>query len=170
LSTKICNEPTMFLITSEETKRSNQEEDEFIIVNEKGEKVFVDSMEPSSKTMIHSKIYQQTDAECILHIHTIDNSIITKLYEDKKKVTLHSQQIYSILGVLDTNSTSVDIPIIEDVEELLELHQKNPAIHAVLVKEQGIIVWGKTIYETKQYLEMIEFLISQYVKLRMIQG
>lgn len=163
LSVRVCDDPLTFLITADEADRRNHDDEEFIAVNIRGEKVFKESIDPSSEVLIHSLLYQQTRAGCVLHIHTVDNNIISEIYGDVGEVVFSSQ-----------GNRDIRLPIIDRGEALSIVGLYKEYAHndtgAVLVRNHGITVWGRTVEEAMQLLENMEFLISYQVKLLMIQG
>ncbi len=171
ISVKICEDPLIFLITAGEVGKTNYHDEEFIAVNEYGEKVFNGSLEPSSEVLMHSLLYQETDAECVLHLHTVDNNIIGEIYGNMGEIVFKDCEMFREYE-RSKQETILRLPILNSKEALPDMCEEysHKDKGAILVKNHGMTVWGKTIGEAKQLLETMEFLISYRVKLLMIQG
>jgi methylthioribulose-1-phosphate dehydratase len=176
LSVRISEEPLLFLITTEGTDKRKRCEEELTIVNECGEKVFESDAKPPVDTMIHSTIYKQTDAMCVLHVHTVDNNVISEVYGDEEEVVFYNNEMLRVFSDSErVENDSVSIPILEndcDFAKLMDRYVPHlqGGIGAVLVRNHGLTVWGPDVLETKKWLEGLEFLMSYRVKLLMIQG
>lgn len=174
LSVKTSSDPLTFIITAENKDRRKRCDEEFIVVNEQGCPVFEAKAEPSHEAMVHAEIYKQTDAECVLHVHTVDNNVISEIYGAKGEIVLQNNEMIRKFGVKDLENTLI-IPVIENSEDIQkQIEGYGPYLKgdhgAVIVKNHGITVWGPSTLETKKRLEAIEFLISYHIKLLMIQG
>jgi methylthioribulose-1-phosphate dehydratase len=176
LSVKVSEEPLLFLITTEGADKRGRCEEELTIVNETGEKVFESESKAPFDTLIHSTIYTRTDAVCVLHVHTVDNNIISEIYGDEEEVIFYPNEMHRMAS-LDENSIndSVSIPIIENASDVTTLmehyasHVQN-GIGTLLVRNHGLTVWGPNMREAKKWLEEVEFMMSYRVKLLMIHG
>ncbi|MEH7454347.1 methylthioribulose 1-phosphate dehydratase [Gottfriedia acidiceleris] len=174
LSMKISDDPLLFLVTADEKDKRARCDEEFIVVNNLGEPVFDTVLKPSLETLVHANIYEKTSASCVLHVHTVDNNVISELFGDEGQVELENNEMIHIL----TSSYfehKITVPIIENAQDMETFkHAYTPFLTkdfgAVLVRNHGITVWGRSPLETKKWLEGIEFLISYKVKLMMIQG
>jgi methylthioribulose-1-phosphate dehydratase len=110
----------------------------------------------------------------VLHVHTVDNNVISELFGDEGQVELENNEMVHIL----TSSyfeNKIIVPIIENAQDMETFKRAytpflTKDFGAVLVRNHGITVWGRSPLETKKWLEGIEFLISYKVKLMMIQG
>ena len=108
---------------------------------------------------MHTHIYNNTNAGCVLHVHTTDNNVITNLYSDA--VTLQNQEIIKALDIWEEGAT-INIPIIENHAHIPTLGE-NFRKHiqgdsgAVLIRNHGITVWGRDSFDAKKRLEAYEF-------------
>ena len=90
---------------------------------------------------MHTHIYNNTNAGCVLHVHTTDNNVITNLYSDA--VTLQNQEIIKALDIWEEDAT-IHIPIIENHAHIPTLGKLPQAYTgdsgAVLIRNHGITV------------------------------
>ncbi|WP_249728507.1 class II aldolase/adducin family protein, partial [Bacillus paralicheniformis] len=68
-----------------------------------GVPVLETELRPSAETVLLTHIYNNTNAGCVLHVHTTDNNVITNLYNDA--VTLQNQAIIKALDVWEEGAT-----------------------------------------------------------------
>jgi methylthioribulose-1-phosphate dehydratase len=77
LSIKVSSEPLTFLVTASGKDKRTFTSHDFLLVDKNGERIEETSSKPSAETLLHAKIYNKTNAGCVLHVHTIDNNVIT---------------------------------------------------------------------------------------------
>src|SRR5690606_15925401 len=128
---------------------------------------------PSAETVIHTEIYEKTDAGCCLHVHTIDNNVISELYADAGLITFKQQELIKAFGIWEEDG-ELTIPIVENYSNLPKLAEEmgkriTPDTKAILIRNHGITVWGRNAFEAKKHLEACEFLFSYHVKLLQLQ-
>jgi methylthioribulose-1-phosphate dehydratase len=172
LSIKVGDNPTTFLVTASGKDKSKQTPEDFILVNQQGKPIIETNGKVSAETGLHLEVYKRTDAGCCLHVHTVDNNIISELYGDKEQVVIRRQELIKAFNIWKQNA-QITVPIIEnfaDLEVLADVFGKaiQPEIPAVLIRNHGITVWGKSGFEAKKHLEAFEFLFSYLVKLHLI--
>ncbi|WP_249713530.1 class II aldolase/adducin family protein, partial [Bacillus cereus] len=63
------------------------------------------SLKPSAETLHHTDLYQKTDAGCCLHVHTVNNNVISELYADEKQITVQGQEMIKALGLWEENAS-----------------------------------------------------------------
>ncbi|MDX1920489.1 MAG: methylthioribulose 1-phosphate dehydratase [Candidatus Caenarcaniphilales bacterium] len=124
----------------------------------------------SACTSIFVNIYKQrASAGAVIHSHSLNAVMLTKVVKDKE-VTLKG---YEMLKGLEgsTYFGSHTLPILDNVEHECDLADavgeivaKYPSAHAVLVRDHGIYVWGKTPQQAKVHAECYDYLFSAYVK------
>ncbi|MGG0302159.1 methylthioribulose 1-phosphate dehydratase [Bacillus albus] len=172
ISIKVSHEPLTFLITASGKDKTKNTPDDFLLVDHLGVPVLETELRPSAETILHTHIYNNTNAGCVLHVHTTDNNVITNLYSDA--VTLQNQEIIKALDIWEEGAT-INIPIIENHAHIPTLGE-NFRKHiqgdsgAVLIRNHGITVWGRDSFDAKKRLEAYEFLFQFHIKLLSIQG
>ncbi|MBU8787176.1 MULTISPECIES: methylthioribulose 1-phosphate dehydratase [Bacillus] len=175
LSIKVSDEPLRFLITASGKDKRKETDEDFLLANEVGKPAESGhALKPSAEALLHVHVYNKTNAGCCLHVHTIDNNVISELYREQKEVRFKGQEIIKALGYWEENA-EVTVPIIENTAHIPDLaadfaaHLSKDA-GAVLIRSHGITVWGKTAFEAKRMLEAYEFLFSWHLKLKTFQA
>lgn len=172
LAIKVEDRPVTFLVTASGKDKRKETDDDFLLVDAKGKAIDSNGLTPSAETLLHVEIYKKTNAGCSLHVHTVDNNVISELYGETGEITFQGQEIIKALGKWEENA-SVTIPIIPnhaDIPFLAETFSRyvNEDSGAVLIRNHGITVWGKNAFEAKKYLEAFEFLFSYQLKLHQL--
>jgi methylthioribulose-1-phosphate dehydratase len=167
------NPTTFFVSASGKDKRKRTNED-FLLVDQYGKPAEDTHLKPSAETLLHVKIYDLTNAGCSLHVHTIDNNVISELYGDEGVISFKGQEIIKALGIWEEDA-EITVPIIPNYADIPTLaeefsHHIKGDQGAILIRNHGITVWGKNAFETKKALEAYEFLFSYHVKLLSLKG
>jgi methylthioribulose-1-phosphate dehydratase len=171
LSIRVTESPTTFLVTASGKDKRKRTNEDFLLVDQNGFPAEKTVLKPSAETVLHTAIYEKTKAGCVLHVHTVDNNVVSELYGDQGKVVFTKQEIIKALGLWEEDA-KVEIPIIPNFADLQKLgdvfkkHIKEDT-GAVLIRNHGITVWGKTSFEAKRHLEAYEFLCSYLLKLKL---
>lgn len=170
LSIKVSDDPVSFLVTASGKDKRKRTNEDFLLVDLKGNALEPTHLRASAETGLHSKVYEQTDAGCCLHVHTVDNNIISELYGDEGKITFKGQELIKAFNIWEEDG-EITVPIIENHADLARLAQEFgqailPETKAVLIRNHGITVWGRTGFEAKRHLEALEFLFSYHIKLK----
>ncbi|MBO9129870.1 methylthioribulose 1-phosphate dehydratase [Bacillus sp. 165] len=167
ISLKVSEEPLTFLISASGMDKTKTTPEDFLLVNHEGKPVLETDLRPSAETLLHVHIYNNTNARCVLHIHTVDNNVITNLFD--KEVVLKDQEIIKALGIWEEGA-EIRIPIIPNHAHIPTLGDSFlPYVQgdsgAVLIKNHGITVWGTDSFDAKRRLEAYEFLFNFYLNL-----
>ncbi len=174
LSIKVSQNPLQFLVSSSGKDKRKITPEDFLLVDAQGKAVENTDLRPSAETLLHLEVYRKTMAGCSLHVHTIDNNVISELYGDHGEITFKGQEIIKAFGIWEEDA-EVKIPIIRNHADIPTLadefsHHVIADAGAVLIKNHGITVWGKTAFEAKKYLEAWEFLFSYHLKLLSVKN
>ncbi|TDU16279.1 methylthioribulose 1-phosphate dehydratase [Bacillus sp. BK450] len=176
LSIKVSDDPITFLVTASGKDKRKETNEDFVLVNAAGQPHDPNEpLRPSAETLLHTYVYERTKAGCCLHVHTIDNNVMSELYGDKGEIRFKGNEIIKALGYWEEDA-EVSIPIIENpahIPQLAEQFAKHLTLEAssgaVLIRNHGITVWGETAFEAKRVLEAYEFLFSYHLKLALYQ-
>ncbi|KAA0546661.1 methylthioribulose 1-phosphate dehydratase [Bacillus sp. BGMRC 2118] len=168
LSIKVNEDPTTFLVTASGKDKRKRTDEDFLLVDANGEPAEETNLKPSAETLLHVELYKRTNAGCSLHVHTIDNNVISDLYFSQGKIVFQNQELIKAFGLWEEDATFT-VPIIYNhahiptLAEAFAEHIQSDA-GAVLIHNHGITVWGSTSLEAKKYLEACEFLFSYELK------
>jgi methylthioribulose-1-phosphate dehydratase len=169
LAIKISTNPLQFLVTASGKDKRKRTAEDFLLVDEFSRPVEETHLKPSAETLLHTEIYRKTKAECSLHVHTIDNNVISEIYGDQEAVTFQGQELIKAFNKWDEDAV-LRIPIIPNHAHIPALAKCfSSHVHedsgAILIRNHGITVWGKSSFEAKKILEASEFLFRYQLRL-----
>lgn len=169
LAIKVSDSPLRFLVTASGKDKRKRTEEDFLLVDEFGRPVGETHLKPSAETLLHVEIYRRTNAECSLHVHTIDNNVISEIYGDQEEVTFTGQELIKAFDIWEEDAV-LRIPIIPNYADIPSLaatfaEYVKGDTGAVLIRNHGITVWGRNAFEAKKILEASEFLFRYQLRL-----
>lgn len=172
LSIRTSSEPVQFLVTASGKDKRKRTDEDFLLVDAAGQPVFETHLKPSAETLLHVDIYNETNAGCSLHVHTVANNVISHLYAKKGGITFKNQELIKAFGLWEQDD-ELHIPIIPNHAHIPSLaNAMKPYVTAdfgaVLIENHGITVWGRTPFEAKKLLEAVEFLCQYTVQLHAV--
>ncbi|TCI64242.1 methylthioribulose 1-phosphate dehydratase [Exiguobacterium sp. SH3S1] len=170
LAIRVSDDPLTFLVTASGRDKRKRTADDFVLVDAAGRLLGEQTGKPSAETLLHVEVFNKTAATCSLHVHTVDNNVISELHAVNGEVVFTGQEIIKALGYWEEDAV-VRVPIIDNHADIPTLAAAfAPHVHsstgAVLIRNHGITVWGETPAAAKRYLEAYEFLFSYTLKLR----
>lgn len=144
----------------------------FLYVNKEGQPID-DARKPSAETALHCAIYQLfPDSQCVLHTHTVLNTILSQHFLPQKSLILANYEILKGFAGIKTHQVFVEIPIFENTQDIpklakdVEQYAQSQDLRAFLIAGHGMYTWGSTIAEAKRHVEVVEFLLEcEYRKL-----
>ncbi|NHM29569.1 methylthioribulose 1-phosphate dehydratase [Neobacillus terrae] len=169
LAIKVSDEPLQFFVTASGKDKRKRTPEDFLLVDEHGNSVEETHLKPSAETLLHVEIYRKTNAGCSLHVHTIDNNVISEVFGDRGEVTFQGQELIKAFDKWEEDAV-LRIPIIKNYAHIPTLANAfSNHIHedkgAVLIRNHGITVWGRNAFEAKKILEASEFLFRYQLRL-----
>ncbi|MFK9094477.1 methylthioribulose 1-phosphate dehydratase [Bacillus salipaludis] len=169
LAIKVSDQPLQFLVTASGKDKRKRTDEDFLLVDEFGHAACETYLKPSAETLLHVEIYRKTNAGCSLHVHTIDNNVISEVYGDNGEVTFKGQELIKAFDKWEEDAV-LKIPIIRNFAHIPTLASKFSEhvlgdTGAVLIRNHGITVWGRNAFEAKKILEASEFLFRYQLRL-----
>ncbi|MCA1056651.1 methylthioribulose 1-phosphate dehydratase [Rossellomorea aquimaris] len=169
LAIRVNQSPTTFLVTASGKDKRQQTAEDFLLVSETGAPLEETHLRPSAETLLHCRIYEQSNAGCSLHVHTIANNVVSELYGDNGVITFQHQELIKAFDKWGEDDT-LEIPIIPNHAHIPDLAKEfSTHIRAdkgvVLIRNHGITVWGRNAFEAKKLLEASEFLFQYHLSL-----
>jgi methylthioribulose-1-phosphate dehydratase len=131
----------------------------------------LDQLKPSAETSIHQAIYGTIpEAMACYHVHSIDANLVSN-FTQAQEIPLPKLEMIKGLGIWEENPTvamplfanHLDVPKIG--KEIAEaFHAKTPAIPALLIRNHGVTVWGRSTEEARNRIELVEYIFSYMVQ------
>jgi methylthioribulose-1-phosphate dehydratase len=171
---------TNFYISESGIDKGEFTADHFLYVNADGQPASQSSPpggtergRPSAETALHCSIYKIfPDVHCVLHTHTVFNTILSQHFLPQKALILANYEILKGFSGIKTHQVFVEMPIFDNTQDIpalakeVEMYAQNHELRAFLLAGHGMYTWGSTIAEAKRHVEVLEFLLEcEYRKL-----
>ncbi|CAM3682761.1 methylthioribulose 1-phosphate dehydratase [Mesobacillus zeae] len=174
LAIRVSDRPLQIYVTPSGIDKRKKGSEEFLLVDGLGRAVEFTSLRPSAETLLHLEIYHRTAAGCSLHVHTIENNVISEIYGDSGEVVFQGQELIKAFEKWEEDAV-LRIPIIQNHSHIPALAKAfSQHIHedtgAVLIRNHGITVWARTAFQAKKVLEASEFLFQYQLRLLQYQN
>ena len=123
----------------------------------------------SAESSIHSVVYQLfASAGACLHVHTVDATLVSqRAPATATSVTLPPIEIIKGLGIWE-QSPQLELALFENLMEVPRIaaaiqqrfSAQSPRVPALLIRGHGVTVWGETLQQAYNRVEVVEFLLS----------
>lgn len=172
LSVRDQRDSDSFWITASGNPKGRLDDHDFVRVDvATGEvrEVLQPDARPSAETSIHQVIYRCfPDACACLHVHSVDACLAaSEIPENATEISLPPLEVIKGLGVwvqdprvsLPLFANWLDVPrIAADIEVQFAL--KLPVLSALMIRDHGITVWGDSLQQAYNRVEIVEFMMS----------
>lgn len=143
-----------------------------MLVDSNGRAMEPKHAKPSAETLIHTTLYQHLNTNAVLHTHSIDGTICSRLFAPQGCIEFQGYEVLKGLKYHNTHEAQETVPILPNSQDMEEFSEKlkrhltsTPLlIHGFLIEGHGFYTWGDTLSEAKRHLEVFEFLFSCTVK------
>ncbi len=174
LSARDDEQPDSFWISASGKPKGTLESSDFLrLAIENGEVIesASDDHKPSAEVAIHQVIYRLfPEACCCLHVHTIDACVATQGCEGSS-LRLPPLEMIKGMGVW-LQSPQVRLPLFDNWLEVAQIAaeieqrfmQQSPDIPALMIRQHGLTVWGDSLQQAYNRLEIMEFIMSYVVR------
>jgi methylthioribulose-1-phosphate dehydratase len=132
-------------------------------------------LRPSAETQLHALVYQtETSAQVVLHTHSVNATVLSRLYEPEKGIALKEFEVLKGLEGVQTHQTEIWLPIFSNAQDMTALSTQiktawteHHPIYGFLLAGHGLYTWGATLAQAKRHVEVFEFLFECILKLRL---
>ncbi|MCP6761673.1 MAG: methylthioribulose 1-phosphate dehydratase [Fischerella sp. CENA71] len=132
---------------------------------------------PSAETAIHQVIYDLfPEAKSCYHVHSIEANLVSRFVKTDS-LPLPPLEMLKGLGVWEENPDCV-MPIFANHLQVQQIADEvkarfskiTPQLPALLIRDHGVTVWGSSSVETRNYLELVEYIFRYMVAARRVLG
>jgi len=161
-----------FWITASGVPKGQLDDDDFLLVNVADDAVIERlraGQKPSAETSIHRAVYRLfPDAGACLHVHSVDTCIaVGRLPAKAQQMHLPPLEVIKAMDIWVENP-QLDMPVFDnwlDVPKIAgEIEQRfaaqPPRVSALVIRDHGITVWGATLQQAFNRVEVVEFIMS----------
>jgi methylthioribulose-1-phosphate dehydratase len=160
-----------FWVTASGCSKGELTTDQFVQMSLDGQLLTqpVPSSKPSAETTIHQAIYQLfPDAAACYHVHSVSANLVSRL-TIADAIALPAIEMVKGLGFWEAHPT-VNLALFTNhfqvpqigAEMLARFGQQPPQLPACLIRDHGVTVWGTSLKEVRNRVEVMEF-IFQYM-------
>ena len=162
----LSREPLRLLITSSGIDKGQTDEASLLEVDGKGNPIS-GSQRPSAETLLHVAIYEDTDANVVVHTHTVWNTLASFDGDESGIYGIGGLEMLKGLRGVTSHEHYETVPIIHNSQDMVMLKDMFRTIlsseqdtHAILLQGHGLYTWGRDIGEARRHLEVLEFLFE----------
>jgi len=172
LSARDPHQASTFWITASGLAKGRLDSDDFLRIDLAEDRVverFNDSAKPSAETSIHHVIYRLfPQAQACLHVHSVAACLATaQCAADCSELPLPPLEMLKGLGIGEQRPV-VTLPLFPNHLHVpaiaAEIRQRftatPPMLPALMILGHGVTVWGNSLQEAYNRIEIIEFLMS----------
>ncbi|MEB3293898.1 MAG: methylthioribulose 1-phosphate dehydratase [Synechococcales bacterium] len=133
------------------------------------------SNQPSAETSIHQTIYQLfPEAQTCYHVHSVEANLVSN-FTTADQILLPPLEMLKGFGLWEADpqcylplfDNHLEVPKIAS-EMVDRFSQSPPAIAALLIRNHGVTIWGRSTEEARNRIELIEYIFRYMVLARQI--
>lgn len=165
-SAVLRREPLRLLITSSGLDKSALSTKNFLEIDRHAT-VLKGSGKPSAETFLHLAVVRARNAGCILHTHSVWNTLLSERYAAKSGFAISGYEMLKGLEGVKTHQHREWIPIFANDQDIPALATKveaelnhHPASHGFLLSGHGLYTWGEDLAQARRHIEIFEFLFE----------
>ena len=172
LSMRVRGEEDSFWITASAQPKGRLEQQDLLRVRVGDGEVVEQghfSDKPSSETLIHLAIYRLSpEVRACLHVHTVDACLAAvRAPAHASGLPLPPLEMLKGLGIWDERPT-VELPLFDndlEVERIAaaiteRFRAAPPIMPGLVIRDHGVTVWGNSIQDAYNHVEVMEFFMS----------
>jgi methylthioribulose-1-phosphate dehydratase len=179
-SAVISREPLCLVITSTGSDKGKLTLEQFLEIDGAGSVVGGDDddrQQPSAEAPLHLAIVSCTNAEAVLHTHSVWSTVLSDMHASQGSIVLEGYEMLKGLEGVRTHQHKEYLPILENSQDMIELAQRvtstlheHDGIRGFLLRGHGFYTWGASLEEAKHNVEILEFLMEVLVRSAQAQG
>jgi len=167
-----------FWITASGRPKGRLDESDFLLVRIQDGEVIecaAPGNKPSAETAIHRAIYARfPDARACLHGHSVDACLVSgRAKRGAKALRLPAIEMLKGFDIWQQNP-KVDLPLFENTLDVAKiaveigkrLQKSPPALSALMIRNHGATVWGRSLQEAYNRFECLEFVLAVAARAR----
>lgn len=162
--------PDMYWVSKSGIDKSKFQSDDFMLVFSDGVvHEEYKNIKPSAENLLHALIYANSEANVVLHSHSVNSTLLSQFYFDKgdKFLDITNFEVQKAVKGCNSHEETLSVPIFENsqnIKELADVIQTKWSFcdkaSAFLIGNHGLYTWGKDIAEAKRHIEAYEFLFD----------
>ena len=166
----VSEKPLRLFVTRSGIDKHRVTPSELLLVDRSG-KAVQGRAKPSAETRLHTMIARVTGAACILHTHSIWNTVVS-IREPSSTLALTGFEMLKGLEGVKSHEHVELVPVFENSQDIPALARrismrlkKRPEVHGFLLRGHGLYTWGSSVAEARRHVEIFEFLLETHGRL-----
>jgi len=168
-SIRLREKPLRILITASGKDKGALTTDDFVEVDDHGQRVGQGEAQPSAETMLHVVALAQPGIQAVLHTHSVWSTILSDRYAPKGYLEISGYEMLKGLEGIKTHDTTCRIKIFENTQDIAKLAEEvkllladptQPLRYGFLLQRHGLYTWGKDLFTARRHVEILEFLFE----------
>lgn len=165
----IQRDPLRLLITSSGKDKGHLGPNDFVIVDEAGQRIPTDQPASSAETLLHCSAAQFRGAGAVFHTHSVWATVLSNHFAQLGGIMIEGFEMLKGLDGVKTHQSKVWLPIFENTQDIPLLREQvestwkaNPdrPCWGYLIRQHGMYTWGSNLAEASRHVEVIEFLLE----------
>jgi methylthioribulose-1-phosphate dehydratase len=118
----------------------------------------------SAETLLHLAILQTTNAQAVLHSHSVFGTLLSVRYAPFEKIVFSGYEMLKGLDGVHSHEEQIYLPILANSQDMAALSEqvrqlltKTPNLYGFLLAGHGLYTWGDTLFQARRHLEILEF-------------
>lgn len=169
-SIRLASDPVRLLISPSGTDKTLLTDADLLEVSDRAE-VISGTGKTSAETLLHVVAYQERPAQCVLHIHTVWNTILSDRHKDHGAIEMSGYEILKALEGVTSHEHTERVPIFENSQDMISLSQsvkaelrRDRSVKAFLLAGHGLYTWADSPLAAYRHLEALDFLFEVLVR------
>ncbi|MDZ4853012.1 MAG: methylthioribulose 1-phosphate dehydratase [Pirellulaceae bacterium] len=168
-SVVVDRQPLRLLITASGKDKGHLGPNDFVIVDNIGQRTPAEQPASSAETLLHCSIAERRGAGAVLHTHSVWGTILSDHFAQLGGITLEGFEMLKGLEGIKSHESRVWLPIFENTQDIPKLREQveqmwkeNPdrPCWGYLIRRHGMYTWGSNLSEASRHVEVIEFLLE----------
>jgi len=171
----LSRDPLRLAITPSGVDKGALTADEILSIDEGGQVLSHHAAKPSDETLLHLMIVARRAAGAVLHTHSVWSTSLSNLHAAAGGVALEGFEMLKGLAGVRTHEHHEWLPIVNNSQDMKALAEdisvtltQHPNAHGVLLRGHGLYTWGRDLREAKRHVEILEFLLEAFGRMRMM--
>jgi methylthioribulose-1-phosphate dehydratase len=174
LSAKLADDS--FWITASGKSKGELTEQDFIRMKPDGSiEKSQENLKPSAETSIHEAVYALfPEAKACYHVHSVEANLVSN-FTQADRLQLPTLEMIKGFGIWVENpdcqmalfENHLDVPKIgQAIRD--RFTQEAPQLDALLIRNHGVTVWGRSTEEARNRIELAEYIFRYMVQARQV--
>lgn len=131
-----------------------------------------EGIKTSDETLLHSMIYEETNAGCVLHTHILEGLLCAEKLNTGSEFVMEDLELLKAFAGQKTHKTKIITPLFENQQDMKKLKEeitprlKGENLYGFILKGHGLYVWGKDVTECHRHLDAYTYLFKYYWNMR----